>query len=99
VPKGEFASGDWYDVWLPNLAPEPQTVTRAQHARTERDRAAFFRRYRAEMKRPENSRVLDLLAAMSHSTDFSVGCYCEEESRCHRAVLRQLLLERGAKVL
>jgi uncharacterized protein YeaO (DUF488 family) len=99
VPKGEFASGDWYDVWLPNLAPEPQTVTLAQRARTERDWAAFFRRYRAEMKKPENSRVLDLLAAMSHSSDFSVGCYCEEESRCHRSVLRQLLVERGAEVL
>lgn len=98
VPKEQFASADWYDVWLPNLAPEPETVALAQRARTERDWAAFARRYRAEMKRPENGRVLDLLAALSHTADFSVGCYCEEESRCHRSVLRQLLKERGAKV-
>jgi uncharacterized protein YeaO (DUF488 family) len=98
VPRREFASGNWYDVWLPNLAPEPETVALAQRARTERDWAAFGRRYRAEMNKPENSRVLDLLAALSHTADFSVGCYCEEESHCHRSVLRQLLTERGAKV-
>ena len=99
VPKSRFASGNWYDVWLPNLAPAPATVTLALRAQTQRQWYAFARRYRAEMKNPDNSRVLDLLAALSHEAQFSVGCYCEEESRCHRSVLRQLLLERGAMVL
>ena len=99
VPKSKFSSGNWYDVWLPNLAPTQKTVTLALTVQTERQWTAFVKRYRAEMKNPDNSRVLDLLAALSHGTQFSVGCYCEDESRCHRSVLRQLLLERGAKVL
>lgn len=98
VPKSRFSSGNWYDVWLPNLAPAPQTVTLALGAKTPQQWAAFVKRYRSEMARPESSRVLDLLAALSHRTNFSVGCYCEEESRCHRSVLRRLLLERGAKL-
>jgi uncharacterized protein YeaO (DUF488 family) len=98
VPKSRFASDNWYDVWLPNLAPEAGTVALALASETPRQWSAFLRRYRAEMARPDNSRVLDLLAALSHATDFSVGCYCEDESRCHRSVLRQLLLDRGAEI-
>jgi uncharacterized protein YeaO (DUF488 family) len=99
VPKSKFSSGNWYDVWLPNLAPAAQTVKFALAAENERQWAAFVKRYRREMASPENSRVLDLLAALSQQTDFSIGCYCEEESRCHRSVLRQMLVERGAEVL
>ena len=99
VPKSKFSSGNWYDVWFPNLAPSPDTVKLALSAETERQWTAFVKRYRTEMASPENSRVLDLLAALSHGAHFSVGCYCEVESRCHRSVLRQLLLDRGAKVL
>jgi uncharacterized protein YeaO (DUF488 family) len=98
VPKSKFSSGNWYDVWFPNLAPAPETIKLAQSGDSQRRWSAFVRRYRAEMASPENSRVLDLLAALSHETNFSVGCYCEDESRCHRSVLRQLLLDRGAKV-
>jgi uncharacterized protein YeaO (DUF488 family) len=99
VPKSEFTSGNWYDVWLPNLAPSPETVTLGLRAASQREWAVFVKRYRAEMAKPENSRVLDLLAALSHGSDFSVGCYCEDESHCHRSILRELLLERGAKVV
>lgn len=98
VPKSAFASGNWYDVWLPNLAPAAATVKLGLASRAPRQWAAFVKHYRAEMARPENSRVIDLLAALSHATNFSVGCYCEDESRCHRSILRQLLLDRGAKV-
>ncbi len=98
VPATEFASQNWYDVWYPNLAPKPETVAAAQHAASERAWAAFVRKYRAEMAIPENRRTLDLLAALSHHAAFSVGCYCADESRCHRSVLRELLLERGADV-
>lgn len=97
VPKSEFAKRDFYDVWLPNLAPSEPLVKRALKSRDDRSWRAFVRGYRAEMKRPEASRVLDLLAALSHETDFSVGCYCEDENRCHRSVLRELLSERGAR--
>ena len=98
VPKSKFSSGNWYDVWLPNLAPAPATVKLALNAESESQWATFVKRYRAEMARPESSRVLDLLAALSHGAQFSVGCYCEVESSCHRSVLRQLLLDRGAKI-
>jgi uncharacterized protein YeaO (DUF488 family) len=98
VPKSEFASGNWYDVWLPNLAPSPETVKLGQAAETPARWAAFVRKYRAEMATPDNARVLELLAALSHGADFSVGCYCEDEARCHRSVLRELLLEKGARV-
>ena len=98
VPKSRHASENWYDVWFPNLAPTPATVKLALAAESESQWAKFVKRYRAEMARPENSRVLDLLAALSHRAQFSVGCYCEVESRCHRSVLRQLLLDRGAKI-
>jgi uncharacterized protein YeaO (DUF488 family) len=99
VPKSEFASGNWYDVWFPNLAPSAETVKLGQASDSPRQWAVFSRRYRAEMAVPDNARALDLLAALSHETNFSVGCYCEDESRCHRSILRQLLLDRGAEVL
>ncbi len=98
VPKTEFASGDWYDVWLPNLSPSSELVKRALAALTDKEWAAFAKTYRAEMSEPERSRLLDLLAALSHQSDFSVGCYCEAEERCHRSLLRELLAERGAKL-
>lgn len=98
VRKSEYSSRNWYDVWLPNLAPAPNTVKLALRAGNDRDWKAFFRKYRAEMASPENSRLLDLLAALSHHADFSVGCYCADESRCHRSVLRALLARRGAEI-
>lgn len=98
VPKNEIASRDWYDVWFPNLAPSPATIKLAQRAETDREWAAFAKKYRTEMKTSEHRKTLDLLAALSHQTDFSVGCYCPEESRCHRSVLRALLAEHGAKI-
>jgi len=98
VPKTEFASQNWYDVWLPNLAPSPETMKLGQKAATDREWLAFRKKYRAEMAAPENSRVLDLLAALSHQANFSVGCYCRDEAHCHRSVLRELLLEKGALV-
>lgn len=98
VPRSEFASRNWYDVWYPNLAPSAEAVKMAQGARTEREWAAFARQYRREMATSDNSRTLDLLAAFSHGADFSVGCYCEDEAHCHRSILRELLVERGAEV-
>lgn len=98
VPKSEFARRDFYDVWFPNLAPSAALVKFAQGAKSERDWAAFARKYRAEMATPDNARILDVLAALSQHADFAVGCYCENESHCHRSVLRELLKEHGAKV-
>jgi uncharacterized protein YeaO (DUF488 family) len=98
IAKREYASRNFYDVWLPTLAPTAATVKLAQQAKSAGDWTRFVRRYRAEMARPENRATLDLLAALSHHADFSVGCYCAEESRCHRSVLRALLRERGARV-
>jgi len=99
VKKSEYASKNFYDVWLPTLAPSAGTVKLAQSAKSEREWDRFMKRYRAEMATPESRATLDLLAALSHQTDFSVGCYCPEESRCHRSVLRALLLARGAKLM
>lgn len=96
VPKAQYGSRDFYDVWLPDLAPTEGLVKLALGAADERAWRSFVRRYRAEMKRPEAARLLTLLAALSHRTDLSVGCYCAEESRCHRSVLRELLREHGA---
>lgn len=96
VPKSRFASLDWYDVWYPNLAPSVETMKLGQAVETPAQWNAFARRYRAEMATPENSRTLDLLAALSHHTNFAVGCYCENESRCHRSILRELFAARGA---
>ncbi len=98
VPKSEFASRNYYDVWLPNLAPSDPLVKAARSAKNEADWRSFIKRYRSEMSRTENSRVLDLLAALSHQANFSVGCYCDDEQHCHRSVLRQLLAERGASI-
>lgn len=98
VPKAEFASRDFYDAWLPEAAPSEALVKQAQAAASDRDWAAFRRKYRAEMAKPEKARLLDLLAAFSRQADFAVGCYCEDEARCHRSVLRELLAERGALI-
>ena len=96
VPKSDYARQDWYDVWLPNLAPAAATVKLALAATSPRAWTAFVRRYRREMAAPEARHVLTLLAALSHRTDFSLGCYCADESRCHRSVLRELLRELDA---
>lgn len=98
VPKSEHASADWYDVWFPHLAPSAELVRRGHDAERDRDWAAFARAYRAEMTTSDHRRTLDLLAALSHHANFSVGCYCEDESRCHRSILRELLTERGANI-
>jgi uncharacterized protein YeaO (DUF488 family) len=98
VPKSKYSSGNWYDVWFPNLAPSVETMKLALAAETPADWNAFARRYRAEMARPDAKHDLALLAAFSHTADFSVGCYCEREDRCHRSLLRQLLVEHGAKL-
>jgi uncharacterized protein YeaO (DUF488 family) len=92
VPKKDFARRDFYDVWLPLLAPSIPTMKLALSGKP------FAKRYRAEMARPDAGRVIDLLAALSKTTNFSVGCYCEDESRCHRSLLRELLRSRGAKI-
>jgi uncharacterized protein YeaO (DUF488 family) len=98
VRKADFAERDFYDVWLPELSPSEELL-KLGHAASDADRwRAFSRRYRAEMKRPDKAHVLDLLAALSHGTSFSVGCYCLSEERCHRSILRELLLERGAEI-
>ena len=96
VPKNEFASQNWYDVGFPNLAPSLETMKLAHQAETPAQWAAFFRKYRAEMSTPENSHAIELLAALSHQSNFSVGCYCEDGAHCHRSVLRELLAEKGA---
>ena len=96
VRKADFARQDWYDVWFPTLAPSAPLVAEALAAKTGAEWNAFVRRYRAEMKSPEAAHAIALLAAMSHGADFAVGCYCEDESRCHRSVLRLLLAEAGA---
>jgi len=102
VPKSAFASANWYDVWYPNLSPTPELVKRALASQAdlsaagEKEWAAFTRGYKAEMKLPENARTIELLAALSQHADFSVGCYCENEARCHRSLLRGLLQEAGA---
>lgn len=98
VPKQEFASRDYYDVWLPNLAPSAELMAQGRAAATAAEWKHFERAYRKEMSEPEASRVIDLLAALSHSTAFSVGCYCDSEAHCHRGILRALLLERQADV-
>lgn len=98
VPKTEYAARDFYDVWVPALAPSQALVSEGLAAADERAWRAFTRKYRAEMQAAEPARWLDLLAALSHQTNLAVGCYCEEPSRCHRSVLRELLLARGAEV-
>lgn len=97
VPKTEFAAQNWYDVWFPNLAPSVETMKLGQQAETPAQWAAFMKKYRSEMSSPEASHALALLATLSHSSNFSVGCYCENEEHCHRSALRALLAEKGAK--
>lgn len=97
VPKSEYSSRNWYDVWLPELAPSAQAVKLARGAATPGQWARFVKRYRAEMAAPERTRLLGLLAALSRDTDFSVGCYCQDAARCHRSILRTLLEEQGAR--
>ena len=98
VRKEDIGSQNWYDVWLPNLSPSPETIKIGKNARTEGERRAFKKKYRAEMAAPDKSHILELLAALSHTTNFSVGCYCKDESQCHRSVLRELLMEKGAEI-
>ena len=98
VPKSEFASQNWYDVWFPLLSPSPETVKLGQAADTPAQWNAFKKKYRSEMAAPEAARAIQLLAALSRHANFSVGCYCEREERCHRSVLRDLLKEQGGKV-
>jgi uncharacterized protein YeaO (DUF488 family) len=99
VPKSDFARLDYYDVWFPNLSPSAELVQQAHAAADERSWAAFKRNFRREMSAPDRSRELDLLAALSHHTNLSLGCYCQDENHCHRSVLRELLAERGANLL
>ncbi|MDB6168692.1 MAG: hypothetical protein JWM88_1556 [Verrucomicrobia bacterium] len=96
VPKSEFARQNWYDVWFPNLAPSPASMQLGRAAASTAEWAVFARKYREEMAAPGARHDLELLAALSRRTDFSVGCYCEREERCHRSLLKQLLLEHGA---
>ncbi len=98
VAKSDFTKLDYYDVWFPNLSPSPDLVKEALHAKNENAWAAFVRKFKHEMNEHDRSRELDVLAALSHQTNFSIGCYCEDEARCHRSVLRELLEERGAKI-
>jgi uncharacterized protein YeaO (DUF488 family) len=98
VPKSEFASQNWYDVWFPTLAPSLETMKLGLSAKTPAQWNQFVRKYRAEMAKPESSHAIELLAALSHQSDFSVGCYCEDESHCHRSVLRELLAGKGASI-
>lgn len=98
VKREAYSAQDWYDTWLPILSPSPELMKQGQAAGNEKEWAAFLRKVRKEFSGPEASRTLDLLAALSHQSNFSVGCYCEEESHCHRSVLRELLAERGAAI-
>lgn len=99
VPKAMFAERDWYDVWYPELAPKDETVKLALEAKTDREFAAFVRKYRSEMREPAAARTIALLAVLSRASNFSVGCYCKDASRCHRSILRELLAEQGAIVV
>ena len=98
VPKSEYAKQNWYDVWLPNVAPTLELMKLGRSAGSEKEWRVFVRKYRIEMAKPEQSRILDLLAALSHHANFAIGCYCENETRCHRSVMRDLLVERGAEI-
>ncbi len=99
VRKEDFAAKDFFDVWFPNLSPGAELVKEAQSAADQHSWSIFKKRFRAEMSRPDASRELDLLAALSHQTNMSLGCYCEKEEKCHRSVLRELLAERGADLI
>lgn len=98
VPKAEFASRNYYDVWFPNLSPSAELMQAGKDASNDAEWKSFVKRYRAEMNTPDNGRVLDLLVALSRQTSFALGCYCEDEAHCHRSILRELLIERGASI-
>jgi uncharacterized protein YeaO (DUF488 family) len=98
VRKSDYAAGNWFDVWFPTVAPSPGTMKLGLAARSEAERRRFFRAYRAEMKQPAARHAIEMLAALSHHTNLSVGCYCEIEAHCHRAALRQLLQQAGAEI-
>ena len=98
VPRSEFASQNWYDVWFPNLAPSVATLKLGLAAETAGQWTTFAKKYKAEMAEPSARHDLELLAALSHATNVSVGCYCENEARCHRSILKQLLKDSGAAV-
>jgi uncharacterized protein YeaO (DUF488 family) len=98
VPKARFSADNWYDVWFPNLAPSVETMKLGQAATSRAEWTTFTKKYRAEMAAPDAAHVVALLAALSHTANFSVGCYCEDEQHCHRSVLKQLLIEQGATV-
>lgn len=98
VPKDQYAKQDWFDVWLPNLSPSADLIQKASKGTDERGWRTLERRFRTELKRPDQSHLLDVLAALSHTADFSVGCYCAGERRCHRSVLRSELEKRGARI-
>ena len=102
VPKAEFAKRNYYDTWLPLLSPSPELMKKGQQAQSGANAsawAAFARGFRAQMKQPEAAHALDLLAALSHQTNLSLGCYCPDEQRCHRSILRALLAERKAALI
>jgi uncharacterized protein YeaO (DUF488 family) len=99
IRKSEYAAKNYYDVWLPTLAPSQATVKLGLDSRSDRDWRRFVKKYRAEMTAPHCRSMIEVLTALSHQADFSVGCYCAEESRCHRSVLRELLMDGGARVL
>jgi uncharacterized protein YeaO (DUF488 family) len=98
VPKSEYVSRGFYDTWLPELAPTPELMKLGQSVESDAEWKAFAKKYRAEMAAPDRKRLLELLALLSHGAEFSVGCYCEDEARCHRSLLRELLLESGADI-
>jgi len=98
VPKKDFASKNWYDTWLPNLSPSQETMQIGKKVKTDSEWTAFEKKYRKEMALPENSHIIELLAAISHGMNFSIGCYCENEARCHRSILKKLLKEKHAKI-
>ncbi|HEY1266832.1 MAG TPA: DUF488 family protein [Candidatus Binatia bacterium] len=98
VRKQDYAKRDYFDLWLPELAPSAPLVKFAlSEPFTSKRWASYARRYRAEMKKPPAARLVTLLAALSRRTDLAIGCYCEDESHCHRSLLKQLLVEHGAK--
>jgi uncharacterized protein YeaO (DUF488 family) len=98
VTKDRYAKDNWYDVWYPELSPTPELMAQGQSSQSESEWNAFVRKFRKQLSESTTSRTLDLLAAMSASTNFSLGCYCEREERCHRSVLRAVLKERGARM-
>jgi uncharacterized protein YeaO (DUF488 family) len=99
VPKSDYAKRDFYDVWLPNISPSQEIMKEGKLSQDEASWSIFKKKFRSEMNRPDASKILDLLAALSHQTNMSLGCYCEDENRCHRSVLRELLMERGASLV